>query len=278
MIKRPDTNAQRLKRHKRVRGKISGTPERPRLNVFRSETNIYAQIIDDVSGRTLVSASSLEKGFEGKGSDCEAAKKVGQAVAERAKAKGIETVVFDRGGYVYHGRVQALAEGAREGGFPTQRTADAAATRLCDCEEAVANRAPVIGVAMAVTTGACRYCGQIQEVGPHPSQAAADDTATEVCNCPTARQERRVHEQVADACERVQRLFGDDAESLGFKPIPDEAVGLLENVVEMIARGPISSASLNVRGRCKAKFSVTSKGKIKVSRSETRSCDLEDGE
>lgn len=131
---------------------------------------------------------------------------------------------------------------------------------------------------MAVTTGACRYCGQIQEVGPHPSKAAADDTATEVCNCPTARKERRVHEQVADACERVQRLFGDDAESLGFKPIPDEAVGLLENVVEMIARGPISSASLNVRGRCKAKFSVTSKGKIKVSRSETRSCDLEDGE
>lgn len=126
--------------------------------------------------------------------------------------------------------------------------------------------------------GKCKYCGQIQEVGPHPSQAAADDTATEVCNCPTARQERRVHEQVADACERVQRLFGDDAESLGFKPIPDEAVGLLENVVEMIARGPISSASLNVRGRCKAKFSVTSKGKIKVSRSETRSCDLEDGE
>ena len=278
MIKRPNTNAQRLKRHKRVRSKISGTPERPRLNVFRSETNIYAQIIDDVTGKTLVSASSLEKDFSCEGTKSDAAKQVGINVAERAKAKGIETVVFDRGGYVYHGRVKALAEGAREGGFPTQRTADAAATRLCDCEEAVANRAPVIGVAMAVTTGACRYCGQIQEVGPHPSQAAADDTATEVCNCPTARQERRVHEQVADACERVQRLFGDDAESLGFKPIPDEAVGLLENVVEMIARGPISSASLNVRGRCKAKFSVTSKGKIKVSRSETRSCDLEDGE
>lgn len=186
---------------------------------------------------------------------------------------------FRLGKCKYCGREWGVTlEGAREGGFPTQRTADAAATRLCDCEEAVANRAPVIGVAMAVTTGACRYCGQIQEVGPHPSQAAADDTATEVCNCPTARQERRVHEQVADACERVQRLFGDDAESLGFKPIPDEAVGLLENVVEMIARGPISSASLNVRGRCKAKFSVTSKGKIKVSRSETRSCDLEDGE
>ena len=271
MIKRPDTNAQRLHRHKRVRGKISGTPERPRLNVFRSNTNIYAQIIDDVAGKTLVSASSLEKDFSCEGTKTDAAKQVGVNVAERAKAKGIENVVFDRGGYVYHGRVKALAEGAREGGFPTQRTADAAATRLCDCEEAVANRAPVIGVAMAVTTGACRYCGQIQEVGPHPSQAAADDTATEVCNCPTARQERRVHEQVADACERVQRLFGDDAESLGFKPIHDEAVGLLENVVEMIARGPISSASLNVRGRCKAKFSVTSKGKIKVSRSETLS-------
>ena len=117
MIKRPNTNAQRLKRHKRVRAKISGTPEMPRLNVFRSEANIYAQVIDDVNGVTLVSASSLEKGFEGKGSDCEAAKKVGLTVAERAKAKGIETVVFDRGGYLYHGRVKALAEGAREGGL-----------------------------------------------------------------------------------------------------------------------------------------------------------------
>ncbi len=117
MIKRPNTNAQRLKRHKRVRGKISGTPERPRLNVFRSETNIYAQVIDDVNGVTLVSASSLDKEFEGKGGNIEAARKVGQMVAERAKAKGIDTVVFDRGGYVYHGRVQALAEGAREGGL-----------------------------------------------------------------------------------------------------------------------------------------------------------------
>ena len=117
MIKRPDTNAQRLKRHRRVRGKISGTPERPRLNVFRSGTNIYAQIIDDVSGKTLVSASSLDKTFEGRGSNVEGAKKVGQMVAERAKAAGITTVVFDRGGYVYHGRVAALAEGAREGGL-----------------------------------------------------------------------------------------------------------------------------------------------------------------
>ena len=117
MINRPNTNAQRLKRHKRVRGKISGTPERPRLNVFRSETNIYAQIIDDVAGVTLVSASSLEKGFECEGTKSDAAKKVGQMVAERALAKGIDTVVFDRGGYVYHGRVQALADGAREGGL-----------------------------------------------------------------------------------------------------------------------------------------------------------------
>ena len=117
MINRPNTNAQRLKRHKRVRGKISGTPERPRLNVFRSNTNIYAQIIDDVAGVTLVSASTLDKSFEGATGNKEAARKVGKLLAERAQAKGIETVVFDRGGYVYHGRVQELAEGAREGGL-----------------------------------------------------------------------------------------------------------------------------------------------------------------
>lgn len=117
MINRPNTNAQRLKRHKRVRGKIAGTPERPRLNVFRSGSNIYAQLIDDASGVTLAAASSLEKGFEGSGGNIEAAKKVGLAIAERAKAKGISVVVFDRGGYLYHGRVQALAEGAREGGL-----------------------------------------------------------------------------------------------------------------------------------------------------------------
>ena len=117
MIKRPDTKAQRLKRHKRVRGKISGTPEMPRLNVFRSEKHIYAQIIDDTKGMTLCAASSVEKDFEGLGSNKEAAKKVGKTVAERAKAIGINTVVFDRGGYVYHGRVAALAEGAREGGL-----------------------------------------------------------------------------------------------------------------------------------------------------------------
>ena len=117
MIKRPNTNAQRLKRHKRVRAKISGTPEMPRLNVFRSEANIYAQVIDDVNGVTLASASSLDKAIEGYGGNIAAATAVGKLVAERAKAAGITTVVFDRGGYVYHGRVKALAEGAREGGL-----------------------------------------------------------------------------------------------------------------------------------------------------------------
>ena len=117
MVKKLDSNAARLKRHKRVRAKISGTPERPRLNVFRSAKHIYAQIIDDVSGKTLVSASSLEKDFACEGTKTDAAKQVGVNVAERAKAKGIENVVFDRGGYVYHGRVKALAEGAREGGL-----------------------------------------------------------------------------------------------------------------------------------------------------------------
>ena len=117
MIKRPNTNAQRLKRHKRVRAKISGTPEMPRLNVFRSEANIYAQVIDDVNGVTLVSASSLDKAIDGYGGNIAAATAVGKLVAERAKAKGIDTVVFDRGGYLYHGRVAELAEGAREGGL-----------------------------------------------------------------------------------------------------------------------------------------------------------------
>ena len=117
MVKNFDKNAQRVKRHIRVRGKISGTAERPRLNVFRSNANIYAQIIDDVTGKTLVSASTLDKEFEGAAGNKEAARKVGKLVAERAKAKGIDTVVFDRGGYIYHGRVAELAEGAREGGL-----------------------------------------------------------------------------------------------------------------------------------------------------------------
>ena len=117
MVKRINKNAMRLKRHVRVRGKISGTPECPRLNVFRSNANIYAQIIDDVNGVTLVAANTLEKDFEGATGNIEAAKKVGAVLAERAKAKGIEEVVFDRGGYIFHGRVAALAEGAREAGL-----------------------------------------------------------------------------------------------------------------------------------------------------------------
>lgn len=117
MIKRKDTNAARIKRHKRVRKNISGTAARPRLNVFRSLSNIYAQIIDDEKGVTLVAASSMDKDFEGYGGNIEAAKAVGQAVAKKALAAGIKEVVFDRGGYVYHGRVAALAEGAREGGL-----------------------------------------------------------------------------------------------------------------------------------------------------------------
>ena len=117
MVKNVNKNAMRLKRHVRVRGKISGTPERPRLNVFRSNANIYAQIIDDVNGVTLVAANTLEKDFEGTTGNIEAAKKVGQIVAQRALEKGINEVVFDRNGYLYHGRVAALAEGAREGGL-----------------------------------------------------------------------------------------------------------------------------------------------------------------
>ena len=117
MVSKKDKNIQRLKRHKRIRAKISGTPECPRLAVYRSNKNISAQIIDDTKGITLVSASTLEAGFEGIGSNKEAAKKVGKTLAERAAEKGITDVVFDRSGYIYHGRVQELAEGAREGGL-----------------------------------------------------------------------------------------------------------------------------------------------------------------
>ena len=117
MVSKKDKNAQRLKRHARVRGKISGTTERPRLAVYRSNANIYAQIIDDVKGVTLCSASTVEKDFEGIGSNKEAAKKVGKKIAEKALAGGITEVVFDRGGYIYHDRVQELADGAREGGL-----------------------------------------------------------------------------------------------------------------------------------------------------------------
>ena len=117
MVKKPNSNQARLKRHARVRSKISGTAARPRLNVFRSSQHIYAQVIDDIAGVTLACASSMDKDFTSYGGNIEAAKAVGQAVAKAAIAKGITEVVFDRGGYLYHGRVKALAEGAREGGL-----------------------------------------------------------------------------------------------------------------------------------------------------------------
>ena len=120
MFKKQDRNEIRRIRHERVRKKISGTPERPRLCVYRSLNHIYAQVIDDVAGNTLASASTLDPQLKDKLSEVDkkgASKLVGQLVAERAKAKGIDTVVFDRGGYLYHGRVAELAEGAREGGL-----------------------------------------------------------------------------------------------------------------------------------------------------------------
>ena len=117
MVSRKDSNQARLVRHKRVRAKISGTPERPRLSVYRSLANINAQIIDDVNGVTLASASTLEKAFEGNGGNKEAAKEIGKTIAARALEKGITEVVFDRGCSVSQGRVKELAEGAREGGL-----------------------------------------------------------------------------------------------------------------------------------------------------------------
>ena len=117
MIKTIDSNKNRIKRHQRIRNKISGTASCPSLNVFRSAKKIYAQLIDEEAGKTLCSSSTNEKSFTEYGGNCEAAKKVGLALAEKAKAQGITDVVFDRSGYVYHGRVAALAEGAREGGL-----------------------------------------------------------------------------------------------------------------------------------------------------------------
>jgi large subunit ribosomal protein L18 len=120
MIKKISRQEVRVKKHKKIRNKISGTPERPRLAVFRSNMHIYAQIIDDINGTTIVAASTVEKAVKDtleKTNDTAAATAVGKAVAEKAVAKGIEAVVFDRGGYVYHGKVQALADAAREAGL-----------------------------------------------------------------------------------------------------------------------------------------------------------------
>ncbi len=107
----------RLRIHKRIRNRVAGTPERPRLAVFRSVNHIYAQIIDDQQGHTIVAAASTEKDWKGKGGNVDGAKLIGKAVAERAKSKGVTKVVFDRGGYQYHGRVKALADAAREAGL-----------------------------------------------------------------------------------------------------------------------------------------------------------------
>jgi large subunit ribosomal protein L18 len=117
MVLKPASNKARLKRHVRVRGKVEGTAERPRLNVFRSLNHIYAQIIDDVKGVTIVAASTKDKEFNGYGGNAEAAKKIGLEIAKKALDKQITSVVFDRGGYIYHGRIKELAEGAREGGL-----------------------------------------------------------------------------------------------------------------------------------------------------------------
>ncbi|MDK2801959.1 MAG: 50S ribosomal protein L18 [Oscillospiraceae bacterium] len=117
MVKQLNKNKSRLKRHRRVRGKISGTAERPRLNVFRSSKHIYAQLIDDVNGMTLVSASTVEKEFTDNGGNKESARLIGKTIAKRAIEKNYKEVVFDRGGYVYHGRISELAEGARECGL-----------------------------------------------------------------------------------------------------------------------------------------------------------------
>ena len=117
MISKPDKNKLRLKRHRRIRGKISGTAERPRLSIFRSNKNIYAQLIDDVAGVTLASASTLDENVSEDATKVEQATAVGKAIAEAAKAKNISTVVFDRSGYLYHGRIQALADAARENGL-----------------------------------------------------------------------------------------------------------------------------------------------------------------
>ena len=120
VLKKADKNANRLQRHKRVRRKVFGTPQRPRLCVFRSSNNIYAQIIDDTNRVTLVAASSLEEAVKSAVNHTgnkDAAKKVGELVAKKAVEKGITEVVFDRGGYIYHGRIKELAEGAREAGL-----------------------------------------------------------------------------------------------------------------------------------------------------------------
>jgi hypothetical protein len=240
-------------------------------NLSDAPQDVKEQILENVDA---LAERDAETAPEGGLSDTESEKPTDPEDADD------EVGSFTMGKCAYCGRDWGVTlEGAPGGGYPTQRTANAAATRACNCEEATAHNSGIIGVALAVTTGACRHCGQLQEVGPHPSQKDADETAAEVCSCPNARIERRVTEQIADANDRVNRLFGETAEELGFKPIAEKGpVELLDNVVELIARRLISSATVQIRGQCKAKISLTTKGKIKVERSETRSCGLEAGE
>lgn len=148
---------------------------------------------------------------------------------------------------------------------------------LIDKDQAVAIDA---GAVQPITTGVCRHCGQIQDLGgEYGTQEEANAAAEELCDCTTATIARRKRAQVEAAKEKVRQLFGEGAEELGFRPLAgDGAVDLLERAVELIALGPISSATFNVRGQCKAKLTVSTKGKIKVSRSEVNSCDLEAGE
>lgn len=226
-------------------------------------------------------ASALEDaGVHDTAENAEAENATNEGTASPPTEPGEEYGSFTVGECDYCGRKWGVTlEGSPTGGYPTQKTANAAATRACNCEQAEAHRAEILSVTFAVTTGICRYCGQVVEVGPHMLQKDADKTATEVCSCPEAKIERNVTEQIEEARDRVERLFGDSSEELGFKPIADKApVSMLDDMVALIARRLISSATVQIRGQCKAKIGLTSKGKIKVSRSETRSYDLEAGE
>lgn len=229
--------------------------------------------------REIVSALE-DAGVLDTAENTEAENATSQEATSQPTEPGEEYGSFTVGECDYCGRKWGVTlEGSPTGGYPTQKTANAAATRACNCEQADAHRAEILSVTFAVTTGICRYCGQVVEVGPHMLQKDADKTATEVCSCPEAKIERNVTEQIEEARDRVERLFGDSSEELGFKPIADKApVSMLDDMVALIARRLISSATVQIRGQCKAKIGLTSKGKIKVSRSETRSYDLEAGE
>ena len=227
-----------------------------------------------------ISSTLEDAGVHDTAESTEAENTINEEASSPPTEPGEEYGSFTVGECDYCGRKWGVTlEGSPTGGYPTQKTANAAATRVCNCEQAETHRAEILSVTFAVTTGICRYCGQVIEVGPHMLRKDADKTATDVCSCPEAKIERNVTEQIEEARDRVERLFGDSSEELGFKPIADKApVSMLDDMVALIARRLISSATVQIRGQCKAKIGLTSKGKIKVSRSETRSYDLEAGE